>query len=205
MDLDYADFAASQRYFPSYQESLPTYELISFNTHLPPPYPSLDTSVAFEHTPHDTEETQHRRHFEASEDKGDQPWEFVMGRFSLENYYWTRTVKTGDGNWYQYGISERQSDGRPDFFFTCKMKPRRRGNERSIRDFCEEIAAYMRKHRSGNYNRCTCTFRTWQRRNEGSAGCHVRWYHLDARTTNFFVSLFMRAHDCQCSCGCFDI
>jgi hypothetical protein len=133
-----------------------------------------------------------------------QPWESASMKFSSIDTYWTRMVKNGDEIWQQYGISERQSDGQPEFFFTCKMNPRKGKNEQIIREVCMGIASIMRGHRSTNYNRCACNFQTW-RRPGGPGGCRVSWYHLNKRMTRHMIDFLMRSHDEVCSCGCFDI
>lgn len=141
---------------------------------------------------------------EVPESVVDPAWESAPGRRSRCEDYWTRAVKNGDDIWHQYGISERPSDGRPDFFFTCKMKPRVGRNEQPIRDNCKYIACMTRQHRSSRYNRCTCSFQTW-RKSEGSGGCRVRWYDLNARMSKYCMNAFMNQHDRLCSCGCFDV
>jgi hypothetical protein len=150
-----------------------------------------------------TERQATHREPEIQRNTPDQAWEFAAGISSIDSY-WTRMVKNGDDIWHQYGVSERQSDGRPDFFFTCKMKPRKRRNEQIIREVCMEITSVMRGHRSTNYHRCACNFQTW-RKPGGPGGCRVSWYHLNKRITRNMIDFLMRSHDEVCSCGCFDI
>ena len=150
-----------------------------------------------------TERQARHRELETQRNTPDQAWEFAAGVSSIDPY-WTRMVKNGDEIWQQYGISERQSDGRPEFFFTCKMSPRKGKNEQIIRELCMGIASIMRGHRSTNYNRCACNFETW-RKPGGPGGCRVSWYHLNKRITRNMIDFLMRSHDEVCSCGCFDI
>lgn len=140
----------------------------------------------------------------AIEDRPDREWESAPGMFFPKHFYWTRTLKNGDDIWHQHGISKRPSDDGPEFFFTCKLKPRRKGNEPAILKLCKELASHMRAHRSANYNRCTCNFQTWRIRG-GSGGCRVSWYHLNTRVNRYLIGALMQRHDVLCSCGCFDV
>jgi hypothetical protein len=125
------------------------------------------------------------------------------GRFGLCAKYWTRAVKSGDGIWHQYGVSERPTDSGPESFFTCRMKARTKRSEQTIRELCRLIASGMRARRSADYSRCTCNLKTWQNR-RGPGGCHVSWYNLGARMTRSAIDYSMRHHDRLCSCGCFN-
>ena len=145
-----------------------------------------------------------RQELEVREDRPDQEWESAPGRFNPKHFYWTRTIKNGDDIWHQHGVSRRPSDDGPEFFFTCKMKPRRKGHEPAMLELCKELASHMRAHRSANYDRCTCNFQTWRNRG-GSGGCRVSWYHLDTRVTRYLIGVLMQRHDVLCSCGCFDV
>lgn len=139
----------------------------------------------------------------------DQPWESTPDRRGerQEYWYWTRVVKNGDDIWHQYGVSERPTDDGPEFFFTCKMKSRRKGNERAILGACKAVAFSMSAHRSHGscgYHRCACDFKSWRKRG-GSGGCRVSWYHLTSKLIRRSVGYSMRRHDVLCSCACFEI
>lgn len=131
-------------------------------------------------------------------------WKHIRGEHGPYDNHWTRVVKDGDQTWNQYGINERESDGKPDIYFTCKMMPRKKGNERAIQRCCKKATTSLKSHRSDNYHRCSCTFETL-RQPGGPRRCSVRWHHLITRLTKHNVVGYMRAHDMLCSCGCFDV
>jgi hypothetical protein len=162
--------------------------------------PTIDGSIENPQLHTRAERKALNRELEIQENTLDQKWELVSRAYDK---YWTRAVKNGDDIWHQYGISERPTDNGPEFFFTCKMKPRTTGKEQNIREICKLIASGMRMHRSRDYNRCTCTFKTWRNRG-GSGGCHVSWYNLGARMSRCGMGFSMEQHDKLCSCGCFD-
>jgi hypothetical protein len=165
--------------------------------------PTIDESLETPQLHTRAERQALNRELEIQENTLDQKWELVP---KVCDKYWTRAVKNGDDIWHQYGVSERPNDDGPEFFFTCKMKPRKGKSEQDIRKVCKRIASAMRAHRStgrGDYHKCTCDFKTWRRRG-GSGGCHVKWYSLGARILRSSVDIWMRNHDLLCSCGCFD-
>ncbi|KAH0031698.1 hypothetical protein KCU78_g2735, partial [Aureobasidium melanogenum] len=91
----------------------------------------------------------------------DQDWKHIPGRSQPYKNYWTRIIKNDDETWHQYGISQHATNGKPEFYFTCKNMPRKKGKEGAIQRACKLIASAMRAHRSDdNYYRCTCDFET---------------------------------------------
>ncbi|KEQ65053.1 uncharacterized protein M437DRAFT_63710 [Aureobasidium melanogenum CBS 110374] len=191
-------FVASQTCCHTCRQPLPAYESIpniqpgctssppSVDTDYPPQYSVLD----------------HKSRVQRADPEQD--WEFVSSKYGPRKSYWTRVIQSGDETWTQYGISEQESDKKPDFFFTCKFRPRKQGNERSIRRFCQRAASTLKVHRSDDYYRCRCTFETL-RQPGGSSRCSVRWYHWITRLTRHTVMDYMELHDIMCSCGCFDV
>jgi hypothetical protein len=190
------DSAASQPYYRTGQETPPTYELSKNDINpLQPPPPTYSTLTT-------------EPYIGMRENTSNQGWESAPMRRSQREEYWSRIFKNGDDIWYQYGVSKRPTDDGPEFFFTCKMKPRMKGNERAIREVCRVAAFSMRTHRShgshADYHRCACNFKTWRDRG-GSGGCRLSWYCLARRLIRYGVGYSMQRHDILCSCGCFDI
>lgn len=139
-----------------------------------------------------------------SQTTSDQEWEFAPSRSRRCEKYWTRTIQRGDETWTQYGISQHATNGKPEFYFTCKNMLREGKKEKDLRECCILIASAMREHREPSFHKCACDFRTWRQRG-GSGGCHVSWYHLVTRMFRYIVGGFMKRHDWLCSCGCFDV
>jgi hypothetical protein len=169
--------------------------------------PTIDDSLGDPQLHARTEKHILNKELEIQSNTPDQKWELASRRFT-NDIYWMRAVKHDNDIWHQYGISERPNDDGPEFFFTCKMKSYRKGDEQKIRQVCKDVAANMRAHRSrgsaDDYHRCACNFKTWRKGKELS-GCHVSWYHLTDKMIKDCVGFDMAYHDRLCSCGCFDV
>ncbi|THY51143.1 hypothetical protein D6C98_05748 [Aureobasidium pullulans] len=76
-----------------------------------------------------------QENLELSDDPSAGEWTFVPEESSPSKAYWTRTVKSGDETWNQYGVSKGHQtahDDQPDFSFTCKNTPREGKSEQYI-------------------------------------------------------------------------
>lgn len=145
------------------------------------------------------------QNIELSDDLSAEEWTFVPEEGSPSKAYWTRTVKSGDETWNQYGVSKDHQtphDDQPDFAFTCKNIPREGKSEQYIRRACQITASYMSSHRRRGCHNCTCTFETLRAR---GGRCTVGRLHVITKFLARFVEFAMRQHDEVCSCGCFDV
>lgn len=142
---------------------------------------------------------------QSSEDLTAGSWAFNKNTLRFCDAFWTRTIKSGGEFWNPYGISQNiltPSDGKPDFFFTCKSIPRKGKDERQIRIECKGVAYFMRMHRQHDYYKCACSFESLRAR---KGRCPVSWHHLLRRFLAHNVVYAMDLHDKACSCGCFDV
>ncbi|KAI5245726.1 hypothetical protein E4T43_02993 [Aureobasidium subglaciale] len=124
----------------------------------------------------------------------DQAWDFADTNPSHPTIY-TRTIKSGDQIWHQYGFNQPSRAGLTDtqeVFFTCKTTPRGGKNEQAIHQHCGLLVDTLRMHRLRKYRGCNCTFKNLR---EENSKCNARRYHLFARSAHADVLTLRRMRE----------